>query len=168
MLEKDGQPLKFTLKTLAGDETMLKNAEILQEQWKALGVEIELEQGETGTVIADMLAGNFEMTMMGIGWPEADILWMWYHSSMIGALNLSRVDNPELDEILNKTRTSVDPDERQEWVNEAQRYIVEQAYMVPLYVPKTYVATSNRIQDEVFSPINNAIYLDDAYIEAEP
>jgi peptide/nickel transport system substrate-binding protein len=163
--DKDGQPLKFIILATSGDEDQIKGAQILQEQYKELGVETEIEQREFAAQVGDILSGNYDTTLTGIGWPEADLLFLWFHSSMMGALNLGQVENPELDEILEKTRTSVDPDERQEWVNEAQKYIVEQAYIVPLYSRKSFAALSNRVQGALFSPTVGYLYLHDAYIE---
>jgi peptide/nickel transport system substrate-binding protein len=164
MLEKDGQPLKFTLKTIAGEETWLRIAEILQEQFRALGVEIELEQQEAGALVGDEISGNFEMGMMQVGWPDADILYQMFHSSMIGALNLSQLNDPELDEMLTKTRTTLDPEVRQQWVDDSQRYITEHAFMAPLMSPLSYYAVNNRVEGEIYSTTTYQMFWDDAYI----
>jgi len=164
MLEKDGQPLKFTLKTIAGEETWLKIAEILQEQFKALGVDIQLEQQEAGALVGDEISGNYEMGMMQVGWQDADILYQMYHSSMIGALNLGQVKDPKLDEILTKTRITLDPELRQQWVDDAQRYITEQALMAPLLSMVSYMAVNNRVEGELFSTKLYRLFLDDAYL----
>lgn len=164
MLEKDGQPLKFTLKTLAGIDTFLRTAEILQEQFKALGVEIRLEQQETGALVADEVSGNYELGMMQVGWADADILYQLFHSSMIGALNLAQLSDPKLDEMLTKTRTTMDPELRQQWVDDVQRYITEQAFMAPLMSTLSYWAVSNRVEGELYSTVTYDLYLDDAYL----
>jgi peptide/nickel transport system substrate-binding protein len=164
MLEKDGQPLKFKLKTIAGQETWLRIAEIIQEQFKALGVDIELEQQEQGALVADEIGGNYEMGMMQVGWPDADILYMMYHSSMIGAMNIGQVNDPKLDEILTKTRTTLDPELRQQWVDDAQRYITEQALMAPLLSQVAYLAVNNHVEGELFSTKTYELFLDDAYL----
>jgi peptide/nickel transport system substrate-binding protein len=168
MLEKDGQPFKLTLKTRSALEDLVKTAEILQEQYKALGVEIEIEQQEYGVNVMDVVMGEYEASVFRYLYPEADILYIAFHSNMMDIMNLPRVADPELDDILNKTRTTTDPEKRQEWVNEAQRRIVEQAYVVPIYTPKNFVALSNRVKDAVFSLPNGYLHFDDAYIAAEP
>jgi peptide/nickel transport system substrate-binding protein len=164
MLEKDGQPLKLTLKTIAGEETWLRIAEILQEQFKALGADVQLEQQEAGSLVADEIGGNYELGMMQVGWSDADILYQLYHSSMIGALNLGQVNNPELDEMLTKTRVTLDPALRQQWVDDAQRYITEQALMAPLLSQVAYLAVNNRVEGELFSTTTYELFLNDAYL----
>ena len=56
---------------------------------------------------------------------------------------------------------------RQDFVNQAQEYIVEQAYVVFLYVPKNFYVLTNKIKGAVFSPKTNSIYLGDAYFEVK-
>lgn len=163
MLEKDGQPLKFTLKTIAGEETWLRICEIIQEQFKALGVEIQLEQMEAGALVGDEISGNYEMGMMQVGWADADILYQLFHSSMIGALNLSQVQDPDLDEMLTRTRTTLDPNARQQWVDDVQRYITERAFFAPLLSALSYYAVSNDVEGEIVSKTYELL-LDDAYL----
>ena len=163
MLEKDGEPLAFTLKTMAGEETWLRIAEILQEQFRALGVEIQLEQQEAGALVGDEISGNYEMGMMQVGWSDADILYQMFHSSMIGALNLSQLNDPELDEMLTRTRTTLDPEARQQWVDDAQRYITERAFIAPLMSALSYWAVSSNVEGEIVSKTFDLL-LDNAYL----
>lgn len=163
MLEKDGQPLTFTLKTMAGEETWLRVAEILQEQFRALGVEVQLEQQEAGALVGDEISGNYELGMMQVGWSDADILYQLFHSSMVGAMNMTQVSDPELDELLTRTRTTLDPEERQQWVDDVQRYITEQAFIAPLMSTLSYYAVHNDVEGEVVSKTFELL-LDDAYL----
>jgi peptide/nickel transport system substrate-binding protein len=165
--EKDGQRLKLSLTSLSQD-IWVKAAEILQQQWKELGVEIEIVQEDAALAIAAAQAGDYELMMMGITAEEADILHYMFHSSNLGSgYNMSQVDDPELDELLELTRTLTDPDERQQVVNEAQKLIVEKAYVVPLYAPKIFHVLHNRVKGAMFSPKVNTTWFFDAYIETE-
>jgi ABC-type transport system substrate-binding protein len=83
---------------------------------------------------------------------------------MIGALNLGQVNDPKLDEILTKTRTTLDPELRQQWVDDAQRYITEEAFMAPLLSMVSYWAVNNRVEGELFSTKIYTLFLDDAYL----
>jgi ABC-type transport system substrate-binding protein len=46
----------------------------------------------------------------------------------------------------------------------AQKRITEQAYVVFLYAPSSYLALNNRVQNAAISPITGRINLFDAYI----
>jgi peptide/nickel transport system substrate-binding protein len=167
MLEKDGQPFHITLKTRSGMEDLVKTAEVLQAQYKELGVDVSIEQQEYGVNVADVVSGNYEASVFRYLYNEADILWLAFHSKMMDVMNLPRVTDPKLDELLDRTRTTVDPEARQEAVDEAQRYIVEQALIVPIYTPKNFIALNTRVKDALFSEPNGYIHWDDAYISTE-
>ncbi len=77
---------------------------------------------------------------------------------------MSQLSDPELDKYLDRTRTETDPEKRQEAVNQAQQRVVEQAYIVPLYTPKTFLALSNSVNGALYSQTTSQLYLDDAYI----
>jgi peptide/nickel transport system substrate-binding protein len=167
MLEKDGEPLKVVLKAYP---QFTKLAEVLQEQYKALGVDIEIELVEPGILFGQVLAGEHELAVFGYTASESDILYRWFHSSRSNALNLAWASDPELDRLLDLTRNTVDPDKRLEWVNEVQKYIVEQAYVVPLYAPKSFWALSNRVKGATQAPLELLLlkaFLNDAYIETQ-
>jgi peptide/nickel transport system substrate-binding protein len=145
--EKDGEPLQLTMTVGSNFEDRVKTVQILQEQYRALGVDIQIEQLEATSVIEKVWPGNYEIAVMAMDYPEADLMAYMFHSSMIGALNMSMVSDPDLDALLEATRTTMDPEERQEKVNEAQQWLVENAIVVPLYSPTVYLALSNRFQD---------------------
>ena len=88
-----------------------------------------------------------------------------FHTNFIGMLNDSRVDDPDLNSILEAVLMMVDHEERQNWVNEAQRYIVEKAYVVPLMVERNFFAMNKRVNDVIFSQITESPQFFDAYIE---
>jgi len=164
LLEKDGEPLKLEIKTFAID-IYVKTCEVLKEQFKELGVELNIMQQDVGIHNSQVLAGDYHLAAFAIGWPEADVLYMLFHSSQIGALNSSQTKDPELDKILEKTRTETDSTKRQEWVNEAQKNLVENAVVVPLFALQKFVVLNNQVQGAVWSPEANLLYLNDAYIE---
>ena len=161
--EKDGEILAFTLFTLPV-ESWVKAAEVAQSMFKDIGVEITIQQEEQGVVIPKILGGEYQISMFGMTYPEADVLYLMFHSSQIGGFNYAFVNNPELDAILDRTRSETDPAARQEAVNEAQKFIAEQAYTLPLYAPINFWVLNSRVKNYVFNPTIGFI-LADAYIE---
>ena len=69
---------------------------------------------------------------------------------------------PELDAMLEKTRTIVDPEERLAAVQEVQQYLLENAVMVPLYTPGwLWVYTSRDAVDGFkVGPFNRPLFND--------
>jgi len=112
------------------------------------------------------MGDDYQIGMIGYGYGDVDILHIVFHSSNIGAFNLWKVNDPELDSYLDRLRTETDPDRRQAAANDAQRRIVEQAYGIPLYAGTDYTVVSDRIQGDVMI-LPDAVFLNDAYIETE-
>ena len=161
-LEKDGQPLVVSLNINSSSPDDVKIAEILQEQFKGLGVQIELEQLESGVLYEVLGSGDFDMTIETLGWENFGIMFAMFHSSMVGAWNRARVT--DMNDMISAFTVAPSWDEAVEASNEAQRHVVEQAYFVPLYAAVDSLALSNKIKDVVFSGEGN-LYLFDAYIE---
>jgi peptide/nickel transport system substrate-binding protein len=167
ILEKDGQPLSLVLSVVSASSNYVKTAELLQEQFKDLGVQVELEQQELGVFLSGMSSGEYDFAVTGNGWPDSGLLFAMFHSSMIGALNDSRVADPELDPILIAMGFTNDAEQNEKMGNEAQKYIVEQAYIIPLYTPQNFAALSNEVRDAVILNLNGlpVPQFFDAYME---
>jgi peptide/nickel transport system substrate-binding protein len=153
ILEKDGQPLKFTLKTEAENSRL---AEILQQQLRALGVDLTIQQNETGVHYTDLGDGKYELALAGLGFGEADLLYDMFHSK--GAINWVGAKNPALDKALEQSRVTLEPAARQRLLDQAQRLIVEQAYVVPLYSSTNNFVVSRRLEGVTYRPHGDTAY----------
>jgi peptide/nickel transport system substrate-binding protein len=162
ILAKDGKPFKFTILCLSSD-FWVNVAQVVQEQFKALGVSMQIERGEAATALATMREGKYDVGVMGMTASEADILYRMFHSSQIPGLNMSQIRDKDLDKLLEGTRTSTDATKRQDVVNQVQKYIVEKAYVGFMFVPKNFYVLTNKVKGAIFSSKTNSIYLGDAY-----
>ena len=141
---------------------------MLQQLFSDVGIMITITLVEAGVFFGDALAGNYDVMTIGYGASETDILYRWFHTSRAGALNPSHADDAEMDRILDNTRTDVA--NRDMWVDEAQRHLVEQAYVVPIYNPLVFVAVNNRVQGYLENPVNLvtwAAFFNDATLAGE-
>ena len=142
--------------------------EVMQQQFSDVGITASITLVEAGVFFGDALAGNYDIMTLGYGASESDILYRWFHTSRVGALNPSHADDAELDRILDNTRSDIA--NRDMWVDEAQRHMVEQAYVVPIYGPLTFVAVNNRVQGYLANPANLATwaaFFNDATLASE-
>jgi peptide/nickel transport system substrate-binding protein len=163
VLQKDGKPLAPVL--VFSSDTQ-KVAEIVQQQLKALGVKLELKQMEYGVLTKTLSAGEYEIGMDILGWPDAGLLYVMFHSATIGAYNHVRVK--ALDGLIINFVISVGPAAFAETAGAIQKKAVEDAYFAPIYAEMSYSAISNRIQGPLYSPAARWLYLFDAYIETGP
>jgi peptide/nickel transport system substrate-binding protein len=169
LLEKDGHPLQLVLKvTPSARSNPIKIAEVLSEQFKALGVRLDIEQLERGVLQEAIGSGDYTLSISFWGWAEAQIIAPLFLSSMIGAMNESRVQDPELDPILLAVLAEPNREALQERLNEAQRYVIEQAYTAPLFTIQLHLALSHRASGVMVRPVTEDIELFDAYMETSP
>jgi peptide/nickel transport system substrate-binding protein len=160
LLEKDGELLSLTM-DLVPDFAPF--AQVLQAMYAELGVTIELEQSDLGALFGRVVTGDYKLGVGFYDFPEADVLYTFYHSSNLGGFNVSQINDPMLDAVLDRTRNEIDPTARQTAVNEAQQYIIEQAYVVPLITLEEYLPVSSRLRDVVIGQ-DATVWLNDAYI----
>ena len=154
--QKDGRTLSFDLYTLPA-ERWVKTAEVVQSMFAEIGVETTIRQEEDGVLFPRVLNGDYQMSVFCISEAEGDILYQMFHSSQIGVFNYSYVNDPELDVILERTRTEISPLARQEALNEAQLQIVKNAYLLPIYTPERLYVINPRVKDCFYDPYNDLI-----------
>ena len=131
-------PLETTMYVWTGGNRH-KLAEIFQNQLAQVGINAKIEIMDIGTMNArvrqqnettdESTPGTFDM--MTWGWYDPDILYALWHSP--GAY--AGYQTPELDAMLEKTRTTIDADERLKAVQDVIRHLMENAVHVGLYTP---------------------------------
>ncbi|WP_050768485.1 ABC transporter substrate-binding protein [Salipiger bermudensis] len=131
-------PLETTMFVWTGGNRH-KLAEIFQSQLAQVGIDAGVEIMDIGTMNARVKAQNEDTTsdepgtfdMMTWSWYDPDILYQLWHSP--GAY--SGYQSPELDAMLEETRTTIDPDARLEKVQAVIKYLMENAVHIGLYSP---------------------------------
>jgi peptide/nickel transport system substrate-binding protein len=148
LLEKDGQPFTLGAMVFSGNEINTRTIQIIQQQLLEVGVTVNIEEVEPGVAFDRLIGGDYQLAILGVTSQEADILYSLFHSS--GSLNLGHIADPELDALLEQSRTTVDPEARQQVLDDIQRMIIEKAYIVPLFIPQYYYALDSRLQGSSF------------------
>lgn len=134
LLEKNGTPFQFTLYSSATPSTWNTSAQLLQQQLKAVGIGMKIQNLEFGTLLSKAQAGADPAHLMGYTYNTADILDLWFRSSNSGhGLNLSHVDDPRLDAMINAYQTSTTDAARNAALVRVQKYITDLALWVPLW-----------------------------------
>ena len=136
LLAEAGYPNGFKSKIWINENPDRRDiAIIVQDQLRAIGVDIAVETLEWGAFLDGTSRGDHEMFILG--WVsvtgDADYgLYPLLHTSCFGgAGNRAFYDNPKVDELLTKARNSNDQDERKALYNEVQIIVQEE---VPLYI----------------------------------
>lgn len=163
-LRKDGAPLTFTLLSPPFDDAT-RSAQIVQQQLAEIGVDMQIETIEFGTLLSRAQEGTHQANLIGYTYANPDIVHLWFHSSNIGTgLAHSHFDSPELDALIERSRTETDDAVRLEAYAEIQRFIADQALWVPFYINDNYIATSASLKGEVVHP-DGFLLLNDATLD---
>jgi peptide/nickel transport system substrate-binding protein len=163
-LSKDGEPFAFTLFT-APIDTWTRSAQIVQGQLAELGIAMEIQTFEFGTLLERLRAAEHQADFMGYTYTNPDIVHLWFHSSNIGSgLAHSHFPSDELDALIEASRTETDPDERLETYAEIQRFISDRALWVPLWINDNYIAVDAGLEGAVVHP-DGFLLLNDATFE---
>ena len=142
--EKDGQPLRVTIKTNSNNTMRVDIATILQDQWRSVGVDARPSTLEFNTFIGQMLEHDFETAVAG--WSvgiKAEL------SATFGTgqpFNFPGVDNPRLDDLIRRAELERDREAARELWSEAQRIIVGEAYYTFLFQQNELHALDRRFQ----------------------
>lgn len=159
-LEKDGQAFEFTLLNLPTD-AWNRGAQVIQSQLDDIGISMEIQQMEFATLLEEAKAKNHDAEMMGYTYSDPDIAFLWFHSSNAGAgLNMSHVNDPTLDEMIIRGRSTIDPTERAAVYAEMQQYVSDLALWVPLWMDQYFVAFNKAIHNANWHPDNYTDFFD--------
>ncbi len=125
--------------------------QLMQAQLKKVGIAVDWKPMDQALQRQKRIAGDFGLDATTGTLPlEADndsILYAEYHSSLHRSSNYSKVNDPELDRILEAGRREMDPDKRRELLRTAVRRIVDQVYMIGLVYTSKYDALQPYVRD---------------------
>jgi peptide/nickel transport system substrate-binding protein len=144
MMEKDGKELTFELSIMAQYN---QAAQMVQAMLKEIGITVNIQSMEAGTLIEKVSQGEYDLSFLAYSYADPDILSLLFHSSQIGGLNHVRAKNSELDELLDKGRTTIDLEERKQVYARIQEIIVENAYWAPIYAEKVFYVVNSRVKN---------------------
>jgi ABC-type transport system substrate-binding protein len=115
--EAENGPIEFSLGT-TNVQSNITAVQLIQSQWKDIGIDVETKTSEQGQFIIDALNGNFEANLwrqFGSPDPDGDSVW-WdsENAKPVGevSLNFARNKDPDIDAALDAGRSTQDVDAR--------------------------------------------------------
>lgn len=165
-----GEPIKF--KIASGNTAVKQYAEVIQNQLKDVGINVELENLELNTLLEQFKQGQFQMTTSEwIGGNQDPIFLRDLFASTefpekkSGGRNRSRYSNPELDKILEEAVNTVDKAKAKELYARAQEIVSRELPLFPLWYPANIVVASERIGNIKINPSGDWSFVKDVTVE---
>lgn len=130
----------------AGGSRYAEVLEVLQQQWAAIGVNININAIESGAARARRKEGDYDLFIEGWGTMIDPNDFIGEQFLRSGGLNLGKAGDEKLDELLLAGRTETDPAKRKVIYAEAEKYILTTAHsMVFLFRPFNFAAYRERL-----------------------
>jgi peptide/nickel transport system substrate-binding protein len=156
ILMKNGVPFKFDLLVAQGGEEGRKVSEIIQASLKDIGIQVEIRVIEWAALLKEYIKKrNFETVILAWGiTPDPDQYDIW-HSSKTSPDELNRIGyaNPEVDELLEKGRSTCVEADRKKYYDRLQEVLAEDQPIVFLYFRDGLPVVASRIRGIVPAPI---------------
>jgi len=129
----ENNPLTFSVKyRLAGDRKQIMVA--MQDMWRQIGVEAQLEGAEPKVAYADYRARNFEVA--DAGW-VADYNdpqnFLFLVQGDTGPINYADYSNPDFDALMEEAALTMDLDARADILAEAEALMLPDMPIAPIY-----------------------------------
>ena len=122
--EKDGVKLSFTCTVITGDQRRRPEAEVVQQNLKDVGIDMQIQEAPVATILEQLPAGQLDASLFnwGYGGAEPDTRTSLRSD---GARNFSHYKNPKVDELLDAGVATLVPEERQAAYKEIQAIVAE-------------------------------------------
>ena len=151
------QPIPFEI-TVPNQPSAVRVAEIIQAMTNEAGFNTQLKVVEFATSLNLTDAGDFQawgpIGPLFANDPDA-VTYMSLHST--GSRNVGKYSSPEMDRLMEATRTESDPDRRRALFHQVAQLIARDRAVIYLYHPRFLFAMSSRVTG--FEPLSDALFL---------
>lgn len=125
--ERDGEPLTLVFWTYTLPNGM-KGGQMIQQQLEEAGFDVQFETFEVASMIGQLKDHKHNINYMWwSGWDPIFLSYVFHSPGWAGVYY-----DEELDAILDRAASELDPAARQEIVNEAQIFLLENAGVIPI------------------------------------
>lgn len=160
--QKDGQALVLTAYEALPQPQNKETLQLVAQQWGKLGVKLNVLAGDAGSRIVDSLdPAKTPVTPGMVGRADADVIKSYFYPSNRNALlqkgGVSQKVNSFVDDKLNGLLDAIaaetDSAQRLQLTSDVQRYLIAQAYVIPIFEEPQAFAGATWVQDVGFEAV---------------
>ena len=129
----------------------------LQQMWKAVGIDVDLQSAESGAFYGQLDQGDSQVAYYSFAFTDSAIQYlnMWVSSTSIAMGITPAVEDQVFDQMVADAYNTVDPVEFNDALHAAEDYLVEEnVYLIPLFNFDTPVL----VQANIDGSTNTGIY----------
>ena len=155
ILIKNGKPFRFTILTNQGNIERIHAAEIIQQNLKAVGIDVSIRVMEWQAFLEQIDKRSFEAIILGWGMGRDPDLYDIWHSSKTkkGEYNFIGYKNTEVDRLLVDGRRTFDIEKRKKIYYRIHEILAEEQPYAFLYVPDALPIVHKRFKGIEVAPL---------------
>ena len=131
--------------------------ELIQQQFKAIGVALTLKPVPTSGALAAFKSGDYDLVVGESSNADPDILRTYYSAE---GLNAIRLGAGPLQSDLYAQATEADPAKRAQLVTQTQQLLVSDGDAIPLFEQASAVALSSSVHGVDLDPVAHPLFYD--------
>jgi peptide/nickel transport system substrate-binding protein len=169
--ERNGRQLRFTLLVPSTSLNRLRMGVLLQEQFRKIGVRVDLDEMEFATFQARQQARDFDANLANwhLGASPGSLREIWGSQAArdSGGINYGSYINPKFDAYVDSAIGTTDSAANRRYYDLAYRIAIDDAPAIWLYEPRTVIGIHRRIKTGPMRPDAWWTSLGDWYIPPE-
>ncbi|WP_165485536.1 ABC transporter substrate-binding protein [Protofrankia symbiont of Coriaria ruscifolia] len=154
---KNGVRLQLTVVWFGEDPVTQSALELVQQQFKAIGVGLTLHPVPTSGALAAFKSGDYDLVVGDSSNADPDILRIYYTAEGLNAVRLSA---GPLQTALFAQSTQADPAKRAALVSQAQQQLIGDGYAIPLFEQSSAVALSTSVHGVALDTVAHPLFYD--------
>ena len=166
ILEKNGKPFRFTIMTNQGNTERIRTAEIIQQNFKKIGIDVNIRVMEWQAFLEQIDKRSFDA--MILGWSmgrDPDIYDIWHSSkTKKGEYNFIGYKNDEIDRLLVEGRRTFDMTKRKKIYYQIHAILAEEQPYAFLYVPDATPIVHKRFKGFEVAPLGDTYNFNEWYV----
>jgi peptide/nickel transport system substrate-binding protein len=139
---KDGSAVTFRCTYSAGNTNRQQICEIVQATCKQLGINVTLK---TTTDLSELGNGNYDMIVFawtGTPFPVGGAQQIW---ELHGGADFGANNDPAAEKLINKAAVQTDTAKEATYLNQADKLLTNDAYVLPLFQKPTFLAAYTNV-----------------------
>ncbi|MFD7019095.1 ABC transporter substrate-binding protein [Streptomyces sp. NPDC059928] len=157
---KSGTRLSLSITWFANAATNQPALELIQQQLKAVGIDVVLKERQITQFATTLQSGDFDAVWGNLTRADPDILRSQYSTK---PANFYHLPTSPLDSLLTQQAATTDAAMRKQLVDQAQQLIVQNAYVVPVVELQTQLGVTKKVHNLDFEA-SSRIQLHDTWI----
>lgn len=163
---KEGHPrFKLIYKTSQNDLSK-RIGEVIQQQLKEVGIQMDIRTYEWGTFYSDIKSGNFQLySLRWVGIQDPDIYYDLFHSSSIPPIGANRghYSNPLIDHLVEEGRNTFDLEKRRTVYRKIQKIVAEDLPYINLWTFTNITVLKKDLKGFIPDPSGDFYNIKDLY-----